>query len=371
MKDLDFDELDQAVSSVLNTKDEPKKEAPVDNSAVPVEKTDDKSSEVKVEDSEAKKDEKGETPTPSVTPTVSPAVRRRGQFLDMVHPSADMTSRLPVTSPAARKQLAPVSADAANLKPTAATTPAEVTKVEDDSVVKEDAPATVPEVPKTPAAEAADEAPEAPAKPADDIKWPDPLEISNATEATDENAKADEPDETPAAEAEPTGTPFVPDVKVDKRPLGGTAIQPSDEAASELSKLAETPAAVPAPTDATMSSPVPTEEPKVPESTPPELQPDVVSVEAAANREFAPDGKDIETDSDTNKGMAQSIPQQYHTPSEKPDNATHPVFDTDEYHQPLLPAHSKKKRGWLIVVIILGLLVVGAALGYFAFMAGL
>ena len=106
--------------------------------------------------------------------------------------------------------------------------------------------------------------------------------------------------------------------------------------------------------------------------TPPELQPDVVSVEAAADREFAPDGTDTETNNATNKGMAQSIPQQYHTPTEKPDTEAHPVFDTKEYHQPLLPAHGKKKsKSWLVVLIIVALLVVGAGLGYVAFMAGL
>jgi hypothetical protein len=188
----------------------------------------------------------------------------------------------------------------------------------------------------------------------------DPAELE--IPATVPESPAESAEEKPAEST----TPFVPDVKVDKRPLGGPTSQPV-EAAPEALTTQEVPAE-----PAVMPAEAHDDEQKAPVATPPELQPEVVSVEAAADREFAPDGIDTETRSDTNKGMAQSIPQQYRTPAEKPDTVTHPVFDTQEYHQPLLPAHGKKKsKSWLIVLIIVGLLVVGAALGYVAYMAGL
>lgn len=362
MKDLDFDELDQAVSSVLGANTQPKQDddAPADKADTPAAKPEPETPKV---DEKPKVEEKA----PTATPAASPAVRRRGQFLDMVHPSADMTSRLPVTSPAARKQLAPVSSDISSLKPAPTPTPAEVSKVEDEAPVVE-APTPAPSVEKVDTPEPVqDKSADEPQK-SDDVKWPDPLDLAGPAQP-EIPATVPEPEHAPEeAPVEPATTPFVPDVKVDKRPLGGVSPQPAEAAhESETKPEPETSVAEPA-----ESTETPDDEQKAPVVTPPELQPDVVSVEAAADREFAPDGSDTETTDDTNKGMAQSIPQQYKTPDAKPDTATHPVFDTEEYHQPLLPAHGKKKsKGWLIVLIILGLLVVGAALGYVAYMAGL
>lgn len=372
MKDLDFDELDQAVSSVLGANAQPKKD---DNDAS-VEKPTDNADKAAVsvpkpENDESKADDKPkqEEKASAATPVASPAVRRRGQFLDMVHPSADMTSRLPVTSPATRKQLVPVSSDIASLKPAAASAPAEVDKVEDEvstHVVETSVP--TPEKTDTSEPKPQDESADEPAK-ADDVKWPDPLDLAGPTEPEIPATVPDRPVEPVTDKpTEPASTPFVPDVKVDKRPLGGAAPQVTEEATPEPAVPAEAPTTTPV----EPSPEAVDESQKAPVITPPELQPDVVSVEAAADREFAPDGTDTETSDDTNKGIAQSIPQQYKTPVEKPDTATHPVFDTKEYHQPLLPAHGKKKsKSWLIVLIILGLLVVGAALGYVAYMAGL
>jgi hypothetical protein len=71
-------------------------------------------------------------------------------------------------------------------------------------------------------------------------------------------------------------------------------------------------------------------------------------------------------------GVAQSIPQQYHSEPAATDDAPRPVFDTDQYHQPLIAAHSgKKSHVWVFILLILALLAVGGTLGYFAFMSGL
>lgn len=360
MKDLDFDELDQAVSSVLGANAEPKKDdAPADVPVPAAVKSEPEQPKVADKPAQEKTDDK-----PAATPVASPAVRRRGQFLDMVHPSADMTSRLPITSPAARKQLTPVSTDVSNLKPASAPTPAEVNKVESDTMPAATEAVPSPEKTDVTPPSTPDKPAEEPEKSGSDVKWPDPLDLELPAEpeipatVPDHPAELDAPDEKPA---EPATTPFVPDVKVDKRPLGGPGAQSAETSSDATAE--ETPA----PPVETV-----TEEAKTPAVTPPELQPEVVSVEAAADREFAPDGTDTETTEEASKGMAQSIPQQYHTPAEKPDTEAHPVFDTKEYHQPLLPAHGKKKsKSWLVVLIIVALLVVGAGLGYVAYMAGL
>ena len=100
MKDIDFDELDRAVGSALGT----------DNNANPDTSA---PSVVSVSDDVSKADttplESGSAP--AMTKPASPA-RRRGQFLDMVHPSADMRSTTPLPS-TARKTIAPINADTA------------------------------------------------------------------------------------------------------------------------------------------------------------------------------------------------------------------------------------------------------------------
>jgi hypothetical protein len=357
MKDLDFDELDQAVSSVLgnDTSDEKQDARP---------------------DTTAGGAARAVMPTPvtpavtlartaptTPTPVASPAVRRRGQFLDMVHPSADMTSRSPV-APTARRHISPVSKDI-SASPTSeerAEKSAAMTTAE-----SEPTPTITPAIPEeisTPSTTSAAPATEADAT-ADpvkkDVAWPDPLDLTSTLE--EPAVSAEEPVvaevETPeiampepkaeAVSPETSSTPFVTDAKVDKRPLGAfglaeAPVEPIPPAKSDL------------------------DEQRPPDVTPPELQPDVVSVEAA-DKEFAPEEPGSETPASS--GLSQSIPQQYHTPADAPDQTPHPIFDTNEYHQPLLPAtHPKKKRGWLIVIIIVALLVVGSALGYFAFVAG-
>lgn len=345
MKDLDFDELDQAVSSVLG------------GDAAPVKKDDARPAPA---DTTKQAVHVSTTPAAPVAPAtsapaISPAVKRRGQFLDMVHPSADMTSRSKMPTPAARTKITPVSKD-----------------VVPDPTEKADAPtpaipvATPPPAPKASEPVISEPSVEETNSDAKDVAWPDPLDVAQsvAQAASDDPIKDDTASEEAKPEDDPTpvtvpsaardaaATPFVTDAKVDKRPLGafGTAEVP---AAAEVAEVKADIA----------------DEQKAPVPTPPELQPDVVSVEAAAEREFT--GNDTEPQEKPATGLSQSIPQQYKTPAETPNLTTHPVFDTKEYHQPLTPVHHQKKsRGWLVVLIIVLLLVVGAALGYFAFVAG-
>lgn len=345
MKDLDFDELDQAVSSVLsNGSDESKKdEQPVaaDTASAP----------------ESKPAPASVAPDPVVpvgtkpAPAVSPAVKRRGQFLDMVHPSADMTSKPSMPKATTRTRLAPVSKDLSVETADKKEAPESVEAVEPakpESKV-ETKPEATPEPKPAPVLE------ESGPDEKSDIAWPDPLDLApqdsdDKTDDTDQKAETmPETDDTPAT------TPFVTDAKVDKRPLGAFGAVEAAAATTE-------------PLEPVVEKPI-VDEQKNPEPTPPELQPDVVSVEAAAEREFT--GNDAESHEKPTAHLSESIPQQYKTPAHTPDATPHPVFDTQEYHQPLLPAHGQRKgHGWLVVLIIVLLLVIGAALGYFAFVAG-
>ena len=144
MKDIDFDELDKAVNSLMGTaagpaiKDdsapapaEPKSDAPVAAPGpVPADPL--------------------TTPAPSPAPArpVMPAQRRSGRFMDMVHTSSDMTSSRPSQSPS-REGL---------------------------SV----APRTQPEAPTptNPATEPTSASTDAPA-------WPDPLELASSQAPTE------------------------------------------------------------------------------------------------------------------------------------------------------------------------------------------
>jgi hypothetical protein len=190
---------------------------------------------------------------------------------------------------------------------------------------------------------------------------------SPAEEPTPES-EADQPDaamdplETPAPQ-----TPFLDDAKVEKRPLGAFA----DES-QELSDGSggDTPATEsPAPAEAMTPSLPPEldshlvaleEQREVPEEDEPATEPAPAAAEPAA----AP-------------LMNQSIPQQYTAQATAhgmdSDVQPHPVFDTHDYHQPLLPAENKPKRGkaGLIILIFAIMLVLGAGLGYLAFTYGL
>ena len=390
MKDLDFDELDQAVSSVLggDSPEEKKETKPEAESTVPIAPVPDAHNQHPTSSPIAPVAER----TGSMTAAVSPAVRRRGQFLDMVHPSADMTSRTNVTAPAARKKIAPVSSDVSapptseeKANESAALAAAESEIVPTLAVTTPEPTndlATVAPDPMTPKPEFSDVTPDEAPDAKKDVAWPDPLDIVSAAsnEPTTEPAKepTDTTDDVAVASAElvmpvapeASPTPFVTDAKVDKRPLGAFGSIETPEPADGDVETDESNS------ETALSSSANLDEQRTPDVTPPELQPDVVSVESA-DKEFASETTDSDHDVDSsdekpeNSGLSQSISQQYRTPAETPDAAPHPIFDTDEYHQPLLPASNQhKKRGWLVVVIILVLLVVGAALGYFAFIAG-
>jgi hypothetical protein len=374
VKDIDFDELDRAVSSVLGQKS-PHDEDTVTTQAV--------SAEESAEATETSMS--SDAPTPRTTSSTPPlAIKRRGKFMDVMHPSADMTSATPAapvaqpmrTSPQLKpltNDLTPEASDEEPATDVLAEPTAEVDEShaligaepapvenllpehvadETDEVTASEAPVTPThdETTTTPDAEgdsSTDEKtetsePETETEPTEPVKslYVDPLELAAPKE---EAVPEEEVIPEVASTTEPTVTPFLTDTKVDKRPLGA---------------FGEAEGAAPADTDTSEQAPVDTQSsPAVP--LPRELQPDVVQVESAALETEAAPAAPFATSvksADTDDGRVEG----------------HPLFDTSTYHEPIAAVHGAGMPGW--VKWLIGLLVclaLGAGVGYFLFTAGL
>ncbi len=384
MKDIDFDELDRAVGSVLGA--EPAKESdaavatatadpqPVATPAVSA------SDPARTSSPDSSVSEANRNPA-AVSPAISPA-RKRGQFLDMVHPSADMT-KTPKMPSAARKTVQPlnpaIAPEAPIPQPTSETLEAPLETTAQPAGTEAD---QLPD----PVAVVAEEAPETSRE-----SWPDPLDFAPVSSGSPSESDAEpvadiEPADEPVV-AEPAQMPFVADAKVDKRPLGAFAAQEDETADPETAAPAvngesaeeETPefnVDVNSVESAGLSQDEPAEEvissepagtgPTSQHETAAEMVPDEAAEPAEIDRPTPPAAP-------LAAGQAASIPQQYKTAeAHKPNDEAHPLFDVEEYHQPLLTDGKKKsKKVVLIVVLLLILLVLGAALGYIAYTVGI
>ncbi len=375
MKDIDFDELDRAVSSVLGQQG-PKKDDGVTTAQTvtaeePVETTSAPDAEAPVETTPPVE----EQPAASATPL---AVKRRGKFMDVMHPSADMTSATPTApvKPRTSSVLQPLSDNVTPEAPApeAAEAPAGSSVVEPTAELDEShaligaEPAPVenllPEHAGEDAAEATQSSeatsteevssePVAATEPmqqeaTEPVKslYVDPLDLAKPDEQPAEEVEGSDNQQSEEASEEQSGTPFLPDAQVDKRPLG--AFGEAENTSAE--------APVAAPEQAAQSTDNTQASPAVP--LPRELQPDVVEVESAA--------QDAETS---------PVPLTSEVKADEVDDGRvegHPLFDTSTYHEPIAAAHGKGMPGW--VKWLIGLLVclaLGAGVGYFLFTAGL
>ncbi len=312
MSDIDFEELDKAVNNLVGKKDVGVIQ---DTSVVP-------------NNPEANPETPAETPAPQ--PHISQ--KPKGRFMDVLHPSSDMTGKNTPLPP--RKVVSPLNNPA--LPPT------------------EDAPPSVSPPPVQNDNETAFKS-----------DWPDPIEASQQTEA-------EKPAPAPL---------FLPDTKVEKRPLGGFG-------ADAMQGVEPEPGPETTP-----------EAPTEPVSLPPELEADLVAIEEGSSfseieaaeakekndeepvtphREDAakpevvlrappPEKKPEEKLS----GLlaAGSIPQQYR-PTVAPEDPipNHPIFfDADHYDSSLVQNTHAKKPGstsvfqWIFIIV--GLLLLGATLG--------
>ncbi|HEU4715315.1 MAG TPA: hypothetical protein VFS14_00610 [Candidatus Saccharimonadales bacterium] len=441
MKDLDFDELDRAVNSLMSNvpKSEPQTDGTPEKTLDIPSTGDDKLSFDKVTEAAKKaaddtpQDKTPEKSPPAPTPVLAPAPRasaeashasatvqpanstpagrRGGRFMDVVHPSADMkkpdapkpVSRQgvtlePLNSAQKITDVVPQKKDAKDAKDVSESAAAPVPAPIVDTPEKEKpaTPTVLPvEPPKPPAVE------EKPGDtPAASSDWPDPLDMMTPAAPEKKESTAVEPEPTPVMpqpETEPDTmpapltSPFLPDAKVEKRPLGGLASEESEAANDDISRAPMADDTKKSVDDPNKQLPAdPTEvEPMLPE----ELSGDLMAVEAdtthaelkrahdenaqqsvpAVAEESPATSQSFETKEPSTSPAASaeeksvpagptSIPQQYKEEPSTGDQDNGSIYDTDTYHQPL--SHpAPKKSGWMWVIWIVLILLVGAGGG--------
>jgi hypothetical protein len=353
MKDIDFDELDKAVNSLMATApelsasstDDVKPETVLDVSSQPepVASTPSEPAEPVVVTT-------AETVSVTTVPAapeassapaapVAPAVKRTGRFMDMVHTSSEMKPRPVASTPPSREGL--------SITPRPNSTTATPSVPAEDAVASSPAPSSETETP--------------------DI-MPDPIDVSNAADTSMADlASSTEPDIT--ASPVTAESPFIADAKVEKRPLNpGTSVSESFDSqfASELNPD-ETSDQAPTDTDAGADEPPVT--PQVPE-----LSSDLVAIESNDKLEEPVATQSTDTkqaasavSTTTTPLGATSIAKQYKSQPSTGDQSHAAIYDASEYPEPV--AHpAKKKSGWLWVLWVVLLLGVGAgaaALLYF------
>lgn len=359
MKDIDFDELDRAVSSLLGdagelseTAHEPVEQPPQPDSAPVVEQPSPDNS------------------TTTANPVTSPLIAKRstGRFMDVVHPSSDMKT--------AASGVAPVSRRGVTMTPSlVATEQAEAVQAAEQKVVE---PSTVPDVV--------------------DDRLPDPLDFSSAgqQEATSvtpseqaaandgevsNTEQASQPDGGTSSSSTEEGsneTPFLVDTKVEKRPLGAFSVEDEEptEHSTEVQSSAVDNDAAPTAEVETAAAPVEAadtialgegevvvDDPQTQADSatlPEELQDDLLSIESDTAAKPQIDVSDVATPAGS--PVAGSIAQQYQERPAAADQPAGAIYDVEAYHQPLKhPA--KKKSGWLVVLLIVVFILIGVAGG--------
>jgi hypothetical protein len=324
MSDIDFDELDKAVNSLMSGVDTSKRNTALDepeDKVVALEGLDESSpdtptpvvppAQTDAVGSQSQSDEHEEqVPQPAV-PAPSLAVKRRGQFMDMIHPSSDMKQ----TSRAVRREGVVIAAPA-EARPYAADPTAEATVVDSSKETIADTPT--------------------------------------------------------GSMVEPLSSPFLSDAKPEKRPLGGipTPTEPVAETEAVEDQVPATPDTQVLPEELTgdilaveandlMSSP----------STPAvsDDEPAPIAEEAASVVEAIAEPVAVPADT-TGTG---SIPQQYAESPSTGDQTSGSIYDTSNYHQPIETAAPAKKSSplkWILFAIGLLVLGGGAGVAYFFLM---
>jgi hypothetical protein len=375
MTELDFDELDKAVSNIMSGVDTSKRKEGFDD---PEDKVVEIPSSTEVPSNEpvsaitspvvpSAADNDTVTATADVKPaqevkTSEPlAVKRRGQFMDVMHPSSDMkTSVAPRREGVSLQPSSPFVASApvstpeeAPMSPDPMTTP-----VVDIVTPLDSEPAT---------GTTSQEQEAAPSEPKEQA-WPDPIDVAqgvdDARDADGDGMTDSSPAEietvpqdvvnevaSPAAD-QPITSPFIADAKVEKRPLGTATPFPESVATPDAPQ--------PAPVVAS------------PESLPDELKNDVMALESSSTATSESKLNQVPekaSEPEVSKpNIPGSIPQQY---TEQPSTGTtsnSAIYDTSTHHQPLEGGVKKSSPAkWIILGLVL--LIVGALAGaaYFYF----
>ena len=374
MAEFDFDELDKAVNDLMANVSTSKRNTALDD-------PEDKILTLSEPAAQPPKDDKASAPTeitPAAAPAVSAAVaastpvsfaaKRRGQFMDIMAPTAQpqVKESKPVR----------VSRQGVAVQPAPTSTRSEV-KMGVDIKPATPKPAAVTETSAVP------------------VEKPAPVATVEPTPVI-ESTEMSEPELI--TEPAPLTTPFLPDTKVEKRPLGSNTSS-SDATGEPLAdtevKVEDAPVAVELPAElsgdvlavesndltrhieaelkgqqenSTVSQEVVVDKatnPDVPlavtQNAPAEIAP--------ANVETAPPQAEAnEPVQDEMSSARASIMQQYTEQPSTGDQSSGSIYDTATYHQAIQPDATTKKHSpvkWVILIIIL--LVIGAAGGAAAF----
>jgi len=408
MKDIDFDELDKAVNSLMGKNSQKDTNIPA---APPVNEPDMPLTAAPMSPGTIKpKSEVATNPDtqPVITPSqpVSqsqatsparsgmPASRRSGRFMDVVPKKA---AQQPPSRPASREGVA--------IAPRPDVEPSTVSS----------APAvSLPIQPTTPVSSTPESKPITPEADAPVSDWPDPIDMHSFAKPKETPAPAatpvsekSEPEEMPIKQPEeekqpvdqPLSSPFLPGAKVEKRPLGSAAsmvpmIAPEHELQTaapddSAAQLPAKPSDVKEPpeefrgdlmqVEADTHMGVPKTDQTHPIDEEPEnekiVAPDLTTQEKSSKIEEMPESTETsvpeeeKTSPEAHVGRI-SIPQQYKEQPSTGEKESGAIYDTDTYHQPL--AHpAKKKSGWLWVLWIVLILIVGAGAGVALYFLGI
>lgn len=382
MKDIDFDELDKAVSSVLSSRKSPKskdakaadadadeRDTPsvtVDTTPVsPVEKSSDDSSVTdEVEDEKSPVDESVSEPTVAIKKPPVAQRRTGGRFMDVLHPSSDMSSSTKSSSPVSRQgvTIAPIAPEStAQTMPTASPATTSMQPIIEDFGGTPFLPDA--KVDKRPLGGA----------PVPDAAVEQESSLASMPEISDAGSDAHLPVEFQGDLMAIEGEANVLDAaeeQIEKETV--PAVEETDNKDDVVDPGASTVATAPteptAPTVPTTPD-LPEEQPSVttePTSEKNDKKTKVVDIPAPEHLLDEPEHKLIEPHAETIASMGQaglaSISRQYAEQPSTGDQQNGAIFDTGVYHQPL--AHpAKKKSGWSWVGWILLLLLVGGAGG--------
>lgn len=383
MKDLDFDELDRAVSSLL----EPKSSSVLSET----------SSREETPSTSENNDVEAQSSTTSVVPQKKSFIEKRssGRFMDVVHSSSDMKNlQKPTISRQAPAIAVPTVGDPIESAPVSAEHIEAISETEESAQVSEEASFLEDEIS------------------AEDLHTlPDPLDFhnfnvedqtvvssdetqTNVTEstveepATDTYSDEDKHDDEQELELERVAselseldglmqsgqerlsvdTPFVSDPAIEKRPLGAFSVGPTDQSlltVETVDSSAVEDEEIVSDKEDTVTSEQLSEKTQDTQTTPAadvvpeELREDIIAIESV----------DVSSASTPSSNpVAGSISQQYTEKNRPVSHEQTPVFDTAQYHQPL--KHTvKKKSGWLTVLLIFVFVLIGvgggAAMYYF------
>lgn len=371
MKDLDFDELDRAVSSLLGATGSKVESATPETTGLQG------NSFEQTTPQDAPASEPRRNPSPAATSRPLATKRSTGRFMDVVHPSSDMKTA---------GSAAPVSRTGMTITPPTASPEqsAEGTQDVPQAPLPEVKPVDTPAEVETSVTQ-------------DEHAFPDPLDFHGFTGEDETPASAEpgapaeesgvsvsEEPTTPDAERPALDSPFLTGAKIEKRPLGAFSVETNTDTQAEPAPVEELEAPqessedTQTPIDTDTNELVSTEEadksveddpqttPQA-EALPEELHEDLLSIEsdenAVAHDAPAEPVSPVSQPTSAQPLAAGSIVQQYKAAAaEAPAKDPTPIYDTDTYHQPL--KHPvKKKSGWLSALLILLLVLLGAGGG--------